>query len=193
MMLKVLDAAECSGAVAEADPWIPLTVSWQTNSYGWVLYMCVADSERNRVELSVDSDSGALFRMVVLDLPPEIARPVDEAPTVPGSWSPVFDVNMWEWKVTPDYREPSQFHIDATSPLYHSAQDGLLAVWFSDSPVSRYLACGEVRVGVSSIDELVSVVVRRPPVTMPELLPGVSLFHPGVDPLDYNGSRVSDV
>ncbi|WP_415646260.1 hypothetical protein [Stackebrandtia soli] len=193
MMLQILGDVECSGAIAEADPWIPLTVLWQISWRGGPLYLSIHGDDGGYVALKVDPDSGALYSLVVSGLPPESDRPIDDAPTVPGSWSPVFDVNMWEWKVTPDYREPSQFHIDATSPLYHSAPGDLLAVWFSDSPVSRYLACGEVRVGVSSIDELVSVVVRRPPVTMPELLPGVSLFHPGVDPLDYNGSRVSDV
>lgn len=168
-MFKVLAGAECPGATASADPWIPLTVSWQVSLRGGPLYLYVTGHEGGFVELKVDPDSGALHALVIVDLPPAINRSVDNALAEAGSRSPVFDLDMWEWKITPDYKEPSKRDIDLTSPLAYSAPDDLFALWFSDSHVTHYLECGEARVGISGVSELVSIVVRRPPVIKPEL------------------------
>jgi hypothetical protein len=99
---------------------------------------------------------------VIVDLPPEVERVVDSAPAQFNSHSPVLDVGLWEWKITPDYKEPSKHDIDVTSSLAYSTPRDLFALWFSDAPVSRYLACGETRVGVSASDEPVNIVVTRP-------------------------------
>ncbi|MEU7531753.1 hypothetical protein AB0A74_38880 [Saccharothrix sp. NPDC042600] len=168
-MFKVLKSVECSVATASADPWIPLTVSWQLRLRGRPLYLCVTGDDGGYVELKVDPDSGALYALVLVDLPPLTDRPVEHAPVERESLSPVFDLDLWEWKITPDYKEPAKFDVDATSSLAYSTVGDLSALWFSCSPVGRYLECGEVRVGVSDIDELVSIVVRRPPVIKPDL------------------------
>jgi hypothetical protein len=169
-MFKVLDGLECPRATTSADPWIPLAVSWQVSLRGGPLYLYISGHEGGYVELKVDPDSGALYALVIVDLPPVIERAVDEALIVPGSRSPVFDVDLWEWKVTPDYKEPAERGLDATSVLGYSTPGDLFALWFSESAVSRYFECGEARVGVSDVDELVSIVVRQPPVVKPDLL-----------------------
>jgi hypothetical protein len=52
-MLKVLGSAECPGATASADPWIPLTVSWQVNLRGGPLYLYVAGDDGGYIELKL--------------------------------------------------------------------------------------------------------------------------------------------
>ena len=171
-MFKVLGGVECPGATASADPWIPLIVSWQVSLLGGPLYLYVTGNDGGYVELKVDPNSGALYALVIVDLPPMTDRTVEIGPLEAGSLSPIFDLGLWEWKVTPDYKEPAKCDIDATSPLNYSTPGDLFALWFSDVPIGRYLACGDARVGVSPSDELVNIVVPRPPIIKPELSTG---------------------
>ena len=168
-MFKVLGGAECPGATASADPWIPLTVSWQVSLLGGPLYLYVTGSDGGYVELKVDPNSGALYALVIVDLPPLIDRTVESGPSEAGSLSPVFDLGLWEWKVTPDYKEPAKPDIDATIPLSYSTPGDLFALWFSGASTGRYLACGDARAGLSRRDELVNIVVPKPPIIRPEL------------------------
>lgn len=164
-MLKVLNSVKCSGATSSADPWIPLTVSWQVDLRGGPLYLFLTGRHGGFVELKVDPDSGALYALVIVDLPPVVDRRVESAQVEPGSLVPVFDLNLWEWKVTPDYREPSRRDIDVNSELAYSMTEDLLVLWFSESAVREYFACGDIRVGIAASGELVSVVVPRPVIT----------------------------
>ncbi|GIF69375.1 hypothetical protein Ais01nite_74100 [Asanoa ishikariensis] len=171
-MFKVLNGVACPGATASADPWIPLTVSWAVSLRGGPLYLYVRGDDGGYVELKVDPDSGALYALVIVDLPQHVDRSVKDAPTKPDPLSPVFDLGLWEWKNTPDYKESAKRDTDATSTLAYSTPGNLFALWFSGSPVSSYLECGAVRVGVSDVDELVGIVVNRPPVIEPVLTRG---------------------
>lgn len=170
-MVKVLASAGCYGATASADPWVPLTVSWQVDMRGGPLYLYINGQDGGYVELNVDPDTGSLCDLVVVDLPPVVDRVPEAAPT-DRALTPVLDLDLWEWKITPDYKEPGRRDIDAVSLLAHSMPGELFALWFSDLPVGRYLVCGEARVGISVSGDLVSVVVPRPPVVKPKLSMG---------------------
>lgn len=174
LMLRVLGQIECLGATASADPWIPLTVTWQVGLRGGPLYLYVTGQEGGYVELKIDPDSGGLYALVIVDLPPQIERNVGHARVETGLNTPVFDLGLWEWKVTPDYKEPVKHDIDVTSALGYSTPDDSFALWFSYSEVSHYLATGDVRVGVSLDGGLVTIVVPRPPVVEPQLSRGGS-------------------
>jgi hypothetical protein len=168
-MFKVLDGVGCPGASASADPWVPLSVLWQISLRGGPLYCYVTGDDGGYVELKIDPDSGALCALIVIDLPPLVDRPIGEARIEPGSLSPVFDLELWEWKTTPDYKEPAKHDIDKVGTLARSTSGEFFVLWFAHCPVDRYLECGEARVGVSSDGELVNIVVRQPPVIRPEL------------------------
>lgn len=87
-----------------------------------------------------------------------------------GSLTPAFDLDLWEWKVTPDYKEPAKNWAKATCALSYSTPDNVFALWFSDASVRRYFRCGDVSVGTSRDDGLVNIVVHEPPAISPELL-----------------------
>lgn len=171
-MFKVIAGVECPGAEACADPWVPLSVSWQVMLRGGPAYLYVTGQNGGYIELKVDPDTGALYALIVVDLPPITSRIAEPAPVEGGSQSPVFDLGLWEWKVTPDYKELAKRDVDATSMLAHSTQGNFFVLWFSSSSVGRYLQCGGVRVGISRGGELVNVMVQRPLVAKPELLMG---------------------
>jgi hypothetical protein len=98
------------------------------------LYLLVNGDQGGYVELKVDPNSGALCGLVVVDLPLYVERAVVPAEVLAGSNVPVLDLDIWEWKVTPDYKEPLKNHADDVSPLAHSHPDGalLLFPWVHD-------------------------------------------------------------
>lgn len=58
------------GATVSTDPHIPLIVEWQFELWGDALYLSVTGDEGGFLELTVDSHSGALYRLVLLNVPP---------------------------------------------------------------------------------------------------------------------------
>ncbi|GAB3661202.1 hypothetical protein GCM10028833_41200 [Glycomyces tarimensis] len=158
-MLRVLGKASCSGVEATGDRWVPLAVYWGVNLRDGPLYLFVTGREGGYIELKVDPNSGALYGLVIINLPPRSERAVEATGIEPESGVPVFDLELWDWKVTPDYREPAGRDAEMDSRLWYSTPSGHFALWFSSSAVRQYLTAGDVSVGVSSNEDLVCIVV----------------------------------
>lgn len=161
MPLYVLSSAESPPGAVASDHLIPLSIAWPVVLDDAPLYLFVSDPRGGYVELKVDADTGALVGLVVIDLPSMIEReiPSEEAESTPGV--PVLDVSLWPWRVTPDDREPLRRDIDLKQGLAYTLTADLCIVWFSRAVVDRFLVSGEVRVGISSADELVLVSTPR--------------------------------
>jgi hypothetical protein len=103
-MLTVTGRIDCPSATASSDPWIPLNVKWQV-PLGGTLNLYITGSDGGYVELRVDLDAAPLHAMVVIDLPPKIEREIPTLPTESIHTTVVLDLDLWEWKVTPDYKD----------------------------------------------------------------------------------------
>lgn len=170
-MIKIVGAEGCEGVSYEADPYIPLTVSWHVRTGGGLLSLYVRGQSHGYIALWVDPDTLGLCKLVVIDLPPSTDRSIGPATRRSDGLSPVLDRAHWKWKVTPDYTEPLVRNADTTERLHHSKSHDTFVIWFSDVPSVRYLACGRALVGVSADDEMVCVSVPTPPVVEPEGYP----------------------
>ena len=168
-MLKVLAGAACLGATVSADPWVPLTISWHLSMQGGPLRLYLTGDEGGYVELNVSPDSGALSRLVLVNVPPTTDRIFEVPGGAAEQLSPVLDLGLWEWKVTPDYREPASRDAELSSTLTYSKRSDEFTLWFSGSPVVRIITCGKVCVGVSQDNEMVAIRVPTPEIVEPEL------------------------
>jgi hypothetical protein len=139
------------------------------NPRGRPLRLYITGASGGYVEMKLDPDSGALYEVVVVDLPPLVEREVEAAPVADRAVSPVLDRELWPWRITPDYREPMRRDIDITEELAYSRSSEVFSLLFSSSRVSSYLACENVKVGLSEDSELVSIVTPSPPIIEPEL------------------------
>jgi hypothetical protein len=165
-VIRILSDIPCSGSSSQADPWVPLTVSWQVSSHGAPMNLYVRGEDGGYVELKVDPETFALQRLVVVDVPPTSERIIERSTGIRES-APVLDCNLWEWKTTPDYTEPMRRDADTTAPLSLSRDGESVALWFSNDEAARFLSCENVIVGVSGDAAMVCVIVPPPAIDEP--------------------------
>ncbi|MEV0675504.1 hypothetical protein AB0I60_03170 [Actinosynnema sp. NPDC050436] len=159
--LSVVGWTACGPAEAVVDPWVPLTVRWNSGEARGSLTMMVEGTAGGRVELMVDRVDGALKRLVVLHTGPEVASHGDgfdlvaEAPCTPR-----FDLGPWGSNGSADIPEPKLSAIDTTAELSYSVIGEVHVVRFSGRPAARHMAGGSVVFGLSEEDVLIEVVFR---------------------------------
>ncbi|SFF11777.1 hypothetical protein SAMN05421541_106165 [Actinoplanes philippinensis] len=157
----------CSSSTAEADPWVPLKVSWEVPRLDGALYVNLTGTGGGLVELRVDGASGALFELVVVDELPTVRRDLPVALPEDSGQAAEVDRDIWEWKVTPDYREVAKRTLDRSAELGISHHAGLTTVWLGAAEPARLLRAAAVRVGVAASGELVCVSTPTPEVVDP--------------------------
>jgi hypothetical protein len=166
-VIRVVGAVAYDSVHVEADPWIPLKVSWQLTMRTGLLNLYVRGSDGGYVEIRVDSQTGALAELVVIDDPPECPVPCSPPAAPLETGVPTLDRAMWEWRTTPDYTEPVSRDISIEQRLFYSTSESLVALRFADTEVARSLGSEDAQVGVSVDGELVCIVVKKPNVGMP--------------------------
>lgn len=162
MVIRATGLVSCTAAVAEADPWIPLKVSWPVERHGGALNLYLRGAGGGYVELRSDEVSGALTELVVIDTPPDGDRTPDTSAPEAADRTVVLDAEMWEWKVTPDYREPARRDTTMTTDLTLAVAGGQTTVWFGTAEPVRFAIAGTVRAGLTAQDELICVSVPTP-------------------------------
>lgn len=152
------DGAEpCRLALVDSDPWVPLTVVWADAVPAPRLRLYVRDPQQGYVELKVDPGSGGLRGIVVIDTPRLVDREQPGGAAVVRDMVPRLDLQMWPWKLTPDYREPLLEDVDVQCSLALSITDERFTVWFADDAVEKSLLAGSARVGISEGGGLVFI------------------------------------
>ncbi|MEW2444698.1 hypothetical protein [Micromonospora marina] len=119
--------------------------------------------EGGYVELKVNSMDGALVELVVVDEPPARVG-YDGLPDLKDESQcllPLFDLNTWSWKKTPDYSEPKEKVSRAVSKLGMSVRAEIVTLWFSESDPVEFIGGGPVRIGLSAGGELSCLVALR--------------------------------
>lgn len=169
MAVRVTGLVSSPAAVAEADPWIPLKVSWPVERRGGGLSVYVHGVDGGYVELRSDEVSGALTGLVVVDAPPAGARSFEAGAPETADTAVILDAELWEWRVTPDYREPARRDTTVMADLSLTVADGHTTMWFGSAAVARFAVAGPVRVGLSAQDELICVSTPTPDVVDPGL------------------------
>lgn len=166
-MIAVVGSIECAGSTVSADPWIPLKISWEIALEGQPLYLFVSGDSGGYVELKIDPNSGALYGLVLLESPPQTPRSISQAVKSTNHRVPLVDLDLWDWRVTPDYREPTGRDAEMTCQLGQSAFNDALRIWFSSEPVLELLRCQDATVGIGAHGDLVVVEVPQPAVVHP--------------------------
>jgi len=140
------------------------------------LHLHVHGEEGGYVELKVDSTTFALQKLVVVEeeAPPPSDSPI-EIPTDSFEYlAQIFDLDLWEWKIMPDYAEPASRESDVDLGLGSSRNEDFIALWFDNDPTARFLGCGDVKVGVSA-DGAMTCAITPVPTTHEEAgYPGAS-------------------
>ncbi|WP_309133348.1 hypothetical protein [Cellulomonas sp.] len=156
-MIRTDGVEACRRVRVESDPWLPLAVRWGDDAPAPLLRLWVADRALGYAEVAVGRDSGALRRLVLIDLPGPAGR--EAGPLAPGRRDvvPVLDRAMWPWRHTPDYREPARDDVDVVGELSCSVTDERFTVRLADGPVYELLPVGAVRVGVAADGGLLRV------------------------------------
>ena len=164
-MVRVMGFAESTGVTVEVDPWIPLTLRWHEKLLADVLYLMVTGRDGGYVELNIDSRSGALVGLIIVDLPAVTKRGYDGLPDARDEshfLTLVLDLGAWTWKTTPDYAEPKEKVSEATSELEVAVRGQVLTLWFSPSEPVEFVGGGPVRMGLSADGQLSCLVALRP-------------------------------
>lgn len=171
-MIKVAGHAPCEVADIQADPWIPLTVRWRFAEHAGLLNLYVSGADGGYVEMAIDERSGALVRLVVIEAPPETARhrAVPHGSITPGTV--ILDREMWQWRTTPDYKEPARRDASIHQDLSWSLQDDSISLLFSSSQPSWLIGSRDAEFAISASGELVRVTVKKPEVELPPGYPG---------------------
>jgi hypothetical protein len=166
-VIKVVGQASCDASNVEADPWIPLTVTWQVERESGLLSLYVRGTSGGYVEMRVDESSRALVELVVIESPPEAVSncSVPDDLTVLGTV--VLDRDIWQWRVTPDYTEPAKRDASTLQDLSWSVQGDKISLRFATSQPSWFVGAGDVQFGISESGELVCMAVRKPDVELP--------------------------
>ena len=162
-MLKVTGVTHSDGATRVEDPYIPLQVEWMVRVQPPMCYAYIRGAQGGYVELKFSSDGFTLSEMIVIDAPPECScdRFPPQGIPVHANASPRVSSDLWEWKVTPDYREIKKNSIDLFSDslcMKKSPTGVLLNLSCDVSPV-KLISSGEAAVGVSEAGDLCSVLI----------------------------------
>jgi hypothetical protein len=166
-VIKVVGQASCDASNVEADPWIPLTVTWQLERGSGLLSLYVRGTSGGYLEMRVDESSRALVELVVIESPPEAVShcSVPDDLTVLGTV--VLDRDIWQWRVTPDYTEPAKRDASMQQELSWSVQGDKISLLFATSQPSWFVGAGDAQFGISESGELVCMAVRKPDVELP--------------------------
>lgn len=157
-MLRVVGEEDRAGAVAEADRWVPLTISWEPSPPGLQLHLSVTGENGGSIKIQVSRETGALTRLAVIGQPPPADRDVPHPPAEGSVYaSPVVDTSAWGSSL-PIPEKTTIDIVDATADLGFARRDNRVLVTFGrDKPV-RYIVCGAVAVGVAADDNVVEIV-----------------------------------
>lgn len=168
-MIKVIGSKGSEMAYAEADPWIGFKASWIMDLNDEPLYLFMTGLSGGYVEFKVHPQSCALYKVIVVDMPPRVSRDIDPASTADSFGAPIIDKGIWSWKVTPDYIEPAKRDVEITGDISYSRSKGMFSLWFSSSLMSSFITCGDVRVGISKDSELVCISSPEPQIVEPDI------------------------
>ncbi|HEY8374683.1 MAG TPA: hypothetical protein VIL00_18285 [Pseudonocardiaceae bacterium] len=159
-MIKVVKRVECGGVEVENDPYIVLDVSWRVKARADTLYLMVRGLEGGYVELKVNSTDGALVELIVIERPPEVDG-FDNLPVSgsgQGCLTPALDLDLWPWKITPDYSEPAVKIARVESKLGMCIRAGVVTLMLSGADPVEFIGGGPVRVGIGQNGEMACVV-----------------------------------
>ena len=166
-MIKVVGSAPCGAIQVTADPWLPLTVTWQLAARSGLLNLYVRGTSGGYVEMRIDERTGALAELVVIEAPPDkpLRCPVPSSPV--ATETVLLDREMWEWRVTADYTEPAKRDTSITQELSWSVSNDTISLLFGESPASQVVGSDDATVAFSDSGELVCIAVRKPDVELP--------------------------
>ena len=163
-MLKVIGENECIAVQVEADPWIPLTVTWAAGSGEQPLYWRVSGSRGGEVEVKVDPVRGALFEVIVIDPPPvsvtegKLRHGREGVTADPGV--AVVDLSPWGVVKNPDYSDFASRIIRSTEDLSFTSMPDRACLSISENPTARILVCDGVQVHLGEDGTLVGVIAQ---------------------------------
>jgi hypothetical protein len=132
-VIKVVGSEPCESIHVEADPWIPLKVSWQLEVPTGLLNLYVRGVNGGYVEIRVDARTGAIVEVVVIEIPPDssVRYSMPSDPSEVGV--PTLDREIWERRVTPDYNEPANRDASIEQELSYSTSESSVARLFAES------------------------------------------------------------
>ena len=166
-MIRVIGHASCGATQVQADPWIPLTVNWQFEERSGLLNLYVRGANGGYVEMRVDECTGALLELVVIEAPPERVQHCSPSNISTISGTVVLDREMWQWRVTPDYVEPTTRDVSMLQDLSWSVQEDKILLLFSKARPTWLAGSNEAEFGISEAGELVCMAVSRPNIELP--------------------------
>lgn len=166
-VIKIVGQASCDASDVQADPWIPLTVTWRLERGSGLLNLYVRGTNGGYLEMRVDESTRALVELVVIEAPPEMASHCSSARDLPALGTVVIDRDIWEWRVTPDYTEPAKRDASMRQELSWSVQGDKISLLFATSQPTWFVCAGDAQFGISESGELVCMAVRKPDVELP--------------------------
>jgi hypothetical protein len=166
-LIKIVGQVSCDTSDVQADPWIPLTVTWQLERGSGLLNLYVRGTSGGYLEMRVDESTRALVELVVIESPPETVSHCSVPDGLTTLGTVVLDRDIWQWRVTPDYTEPAKRDSSVLQELSWSVQGDTISLLFASSQPTLFVGAGDAQLGISESGELVCMVVRKPDVELP--------------------------
>jgi hypothetical protein len=165
-MLKAIDVLTCTTVEVESDAYVPLTITWGTDSRLQPLYWRISGSNGGEVEIKVDPQSGMIRELVVIDEPPGT---VDTSPprSLPKTDTgiPAFDRSPWGISTNPDYSKFQSRVITSNEVIAFSREHGTARLLFPAKQTARVLMCEYSQIHLAGDGSLSAVVVDVQPDT----------------------------
>jgi hypothetical protein len=165
-MIKAIDVLTCTSVEVESDAYIPLTITWATDSSLQPLYWRISGSNGGEVEIKVDPRSGIMRELVVIDEPPGTFDT-----STPGSIPkmdtgiPVFDRSSWGISTNPDCSKFQSRVITSREVIAFSRKQRTARLIFPAKQTARVLVCGNSQIHLAGDGSLSAVVVNIQPDT----------------------------
>jgi hypothetical protein len=162
-LIRAIDKISCIDVYVESDPYVPLTVTWNTGSGKLPLYWRINGSTGGELEVKIDPESRALMELIVITEPPAGAGyPMPTKLPDREAGIPVFDCTPWGSIKNPDYTDFRTRIVTSNDKVNFSRRENIAYLTFPGQQAARILECGSSQVWLADDGSLTAVVAHLP-------------------------------
>ncbi|MEU3012741.1 hypothetical protein [Nocardia asteroides] len=161
-MVEISGWSSCENVIDESDEWIPMSISWDVEVSGRLLYLRISGKTGGEIEIKVSALTGSIHSFIVLEWPPESSKDCASAPeTTIASAVPNIKMDIWG---------PAPLDLFRVRPVFISAQlemhrtrDEITVIIGCDTEITTSIECEFLSVGISRSGELISFTKSNKP------------------------------